>query len=294
MTSITTRETAGGGATVKDAPLTNAEIDNNFISITTSKLEASNNLSDLTDTSAAKANLDLATMAEQESNNVSITGGSITGITDLGVSDGGTGASTTSGARTNLGLGSIATQDSNNVSITGGSITGITDLDVSDGGTGASTASGARTNLGLEIGSDIQSQIQIDNETSSSVTVFPVFVNGTSGNLQDTVSVSSSKLFYQPSSGTLNATVFNSLSDISVKKDINEIKNALEIVDLINGVNFNWKDTDSKSSGVIAQEIEKVIPHLVSTTHQGFKTVNYAGLTAYLISAIKELSDKIK
>ena len=115
-TTLTTRETAGGGATVKNAPLTNEEVDLNFISITTNKLEsennlsdltntttaltnigalsAANNLSDLTDTAAAKTNLDLATMAEQESNDVSITGGSIGGIDSLGVN---TAAPTTNG-----------------------------------------------------------------------------------------------------------------------------------------------------------------------------------------------------
>ena len=110
-TTLITRETAGGGATVKDAPLTNAEIDSNFISLAENKLEASSNLADLTDTTAAKANLDLATLAFQNSNNVDITGGTIVGITDLAVADGGTGASDPASARANLELGSVATLD---------------------------------------------------------------------------------------------------------------------------------------------------------------------------------------
>jgi hypothetical protein len=97
---------------------------------------------------AQRTTLGLGTIATQNANSVSITGGSVTGITDIAIADGGTGASDAATARTNLGLGTVSTQNSNNVSITGGSITGITDIAVADGGTGSSTAAGARTNLG--------------------------------------------------------------------------------------------------------------------------------------------------
>ena len=75
----------------------------------------------------------LGTMSQQNANNVSVTGGTITGITPLTLVDGGTGASSAAGARATLGLasgaittvGTISTQDANLVAITGGTISGI-------------------------------------------------------------------------------------------------------------------------------------------------------------------------
>jgi hypothetical protein len=95
-----------------------------------------------TDAGTARTNLGLGTISTQNSNSVSITGGSITGITDLAVADGGTGASTAANARTNLGLGSLATLNT----INNGNWSG-TDLAVGNGGTGASDTATARSNL---------------------------------------------------------------------------------------------------------------------------------------------------
>jgi len=88
-------------------------------------------------------------------------------------------------------------------------------------------------------------------------------------------------------------------SDERLKTDITKIDNSLEILDSINGVNFTWKKNDRKSTGVIAQDVEKVMPHLVNETEKlgtdgVYKTVNYDGLVGVLIEAVKELSARVK
>lgn len=92
--------------------------------------------------------------------------------------------------------------------------------------------------------------------------------------------------------GTITAIDFNSLSDISKKININKIKNVIEIIKNINGVKFDWKDTNEPSLGVIAQEVERVLPEIVSKGKT--KTVNYNGIIAVLIEAVKEQQIEIE
>ena len=91
--------------------------------------------------------------------------------------------------------------------------------------------------------------------------------------------------------GVCTAQDFNSLSDINYKENVNTVESALEKVNQLRGVKFDWKESGLPSYGVIAQELEKVLPELVHGSDP--KTVNYNGIIGVLIEAIKELSKEV-
>jgi hypothetical protein len=178
----------------------------------------------------------LGTIATQAANNVSITGGSITGITDLAVADGGTGASTAGDARTNLGLvigtdvlspsGSAASLTSfptfnQNTTGTASNVTGT--VAVLNGGTGATTTSGARTNLGLVIGTDVLAP----NGSAASLTSFPTFNQNTTGTAASTPKLLSTNFTIEESGGKLlfkyGATTIASMSSTGVITSVTNI-----------------------------------------------------------------------
>jgi endosialidase-like protein len=76
-------------------------------------------------------------------------------------------------------------------------------------------------------------------------------------------------------------------------------QSVMALVRRLRGVSFEWReDAPSGHSGsdlgVIAQEVEDVFPELVRTDERGYKLVNYAGLIAPLIEAVKELDARVQ
>ena len=105
---------------------------------------------------------------------------------------------------------------------------------------------------------------------------------------------------------TNDVTAFYS-SDVALKENIVNIPDPLEALKKLNGVLFDWKKDyiDSrggedgyfvrkKDVGVIAQEVEKVLPEAVAQREDGIKAVKYDRLTCLLIEAVKKLSEKVE
>ena len=213
-----------------------------------------------------------------------------------------------------------------------GSLTGTSTglsvtLAVASGGTGVTTSSGTGNNV-LSTSPTLVTPI-LGTPTSGTLTncTFPTFNQNTTGNAATFTSTIQNSQFNSVGVGTAASATAGEIratnnitayySDKRLKENITLIPNALEKVLSISGVTFTANDlaetfgyTDrSVQVGVIAQEIESVLPQIVvpapfdigknedgteySISGENYKTVQYEKLVPLLIEAIKELSDEV-
>jgi hypothetical protein len=162
-------------------------------------------------------------------------------------------------------LQSMSTQDSNNVNITGGSIT----IDSISTKNIYATSNELTVNLNGDSSND-KFEIRNGNEVVFSV---------------DGTGVMSAHDFYQP-------------SDSRLKKNDVPIENALQLVQKLRGVTFDWNETSKLASphrqyGFIAQEVGLHFPSLVHKRSDGYFAVDYSKVVAILVEAVKELGKSV-
>jgi hypothetical protein len=91
------------------------------------------------------------------------------------------------------------------------------------------------------------------------------------------------------------ANAWNVFSDERYKTNVEEIPNALDKIQGLHGYYYNWKtgDDTTRQAGLLAQEVEKVLPEIVSTDADGYKSVEYGKMNALLLQALKEQQQQI-
>jgi hypothetical protein len=154
---------------------------------------------------------------------------------------------------------------------------------------GSINVSGGGIN-GTAIGSTVRSSGAFTTLTSNAATTFTANVastNTTTGTLVVTGGVGIT--------GTLNCSNIVETSTIAVKENISPINAALDKIIQLSGVTYTRKDTGRFEAGLIAEDVQTILPDLVSTNTSGdAQGIYYTKLTAYLIEAIKSLKEEIE
>ena len=184
--------------------------------------------------------------------------------------------------------GNITLQSGSNVTITEPS-TGVFNISSTDTNTDTNTVTNNIAGTGVSVSSATgNSTISIGQSVATSANVHfeGLMVGQTSGSTANTIRC------------TGDVVAFYS-SDERLKDNITPIKNSLEKVGQLKGYEFDWNDKqevyEGHDVGVIAQEVEKVVPEIVETReHDGYKAVKYEKLVPLLINAINELKAEVE
>jgi hypothetical protein len=174
-----------------------------------------------------------------------------------------------------------------------------------------------------------EAAVQISNSTTDTTTYYLPFTTSTTGTITS-LTVTNTKLTFQPSSGTLtativatgnasitggnidgttiggttaavgtfttvNATTINETSSIAYKENVAPIENALDKILQLVGVIYDRKDGSRKGeAGLIAEDVAVVIPNIVTYKDGKPDGLSYTKLTAYLIESVKELTQEVR
>ena len=166
-----------------------------------------------------------------------------------------------------------------------------TDVILKDGGT--SFGSFKRVSSDFVIKSETQDKdiVLKGNDGGSTITALQLDMSE-GGNAQFLGNISGSQI---EASGDVIA--FGS-SDRNLKDNIQPIENPLEKMDKIGGYTFIWNDKQStykgKDIGVVAQEIQEIMPEIVATRANGYLGVKYEKIVPLLIESIKELKKEVE
>jgi hypothetical protein len=133
------------------------------------------------------------------------------------------------------------------------------------------------------------SDLTLSDDTTTTGPYYLTMSNASSG-VWDVPYISSTQLYFDPSTGTLSAVMMETLSDITLKENIRILQNGRKIIDLLEPIEFTWKNSGEKSYGLSAQQVELIVSNLVSKNN-GILTINYNGVIPFLISAVQELSE---
>jgi hypothetical protein len=132
--------------------------------------------------------------------------------------------------------------------------------------------------------------VTLTADNSTNATNYPLFSNAATGNVSPRTDTG---FTYNPSTGELTSVILTASSDIAGKEEIQTIENALNKVKNLRGVSYVRKQNKMAEIGVLAQEVEKIIPSIVRGT-EGNKSVAYGNIVALLIEAIKEQQTQIE
>jgi hypothetical protein len=264
--------------------------------------------------SQGRTNLGLGNMAVQNKNTIDITGGTITGITDLSVADGGTGASTASGARSNLGL--VIGSD---IQAYGAILSGISATS-GDGilvrtHTNSSVVRSFIANNAIEItnangtGGNIGIGVSLSPSFSS---ITKVGTNG-SGDLGNSTNrwnyVWAQKLALNHSNAVEDGGIYATgnivayYSDERLKTHLGKIENALDKIEELEGFYYEANETAKdlgytvrREVGVSAQKTQSVLPEIVKPApiDNKYLTVDYDRFAPLFIEGIKELRAELR